>query len=384
MATYLAFKEVWRNKGRFFLFSLVIALITTLVLFIAALAEGLAEANKQFLDKLDAELIVFQENVDLSAATSRIGFSMLNDIARVEGVADLGPVGLSNATILFQDGRPSQDVSLIGVEPGKPGDPPVIQGSGFTLNRGSDVVIDETIASQTGVQVGDSIILKTIQGTREEFFELDVIGMTDSRLYLYLPALFLPYQTWDEIRPQAAPEASLVETTSNIVAVQIEPGADPIVVGERIESQVPDVEVSDRLSAIESLPGFSVQQNTLNTQQGFTLLIGVLVIGGFFQIQMLQKVPLIGVLKAIGASNFTVGASVVAQIVLVTTFGVTLGSLVTWGLSLGIPDVVPVVFNGDSVLIAVITLLAIGPIGGLVSVRLAVRVEPLIALGLSG
>ena len=65
MAFYLAFKEVWRNRGRFFLFSLVIALITTLVLFISALSEGLATANKQFLVKLDAQLLVFQKNVDL-------------------------------------------------------------------------------------------------------------------------------------------------------------------------------------------------------------------------------------------------------------------------------------------------------------------------------
>jgi len=34
MPFYLAFKEMWRNRGRFFLFSLVIALITVLVLFI--------------------------------------------------------------------------------------------------------------------------------------------------------------------------------------------------------------------------------------------------------------------------------------------------------------------------------------------------------------
>ena len=33
---YLAIKEIWRNRGRFFLVSLVIALITLLVLFIAA------------------------------------------------------------------------------------------------------------------------------------------------------------------------------------------------------------------------------------------------------------------------------------------------------------------------------------------------------------
>jgi putative ABC transport system permease protein len=46
MGFYLAVKELWRNRGRFVLISLVIALITTLVLFIAALAEGLADSNR--------------------------------------------------------------------------------------------------------------------------------------------------------------------------------------------------------------------------------------------------------------------------------------------------------------------------------------------------
>ena len=116
MAFYLAFKEVWRNRGRFFLFSLVIALITTLVLFIAALSEGLATANKQFLVKLDAQLLVFQKNVDLSANTSRIALTKRNDIARVEGVESVGPIGLSNVAIVFPAGKKDLNVSLIGVE----------------------------------------------------------------------------------------------------------------------------------------------------------------------------------------------------------------------------------------------------------------------------
>jgi ABC-type antimicrobial peptide transport system permease subunit len=111
-------------------------------------------------------------------------------------------------------------------------------------------------------------------------------------------------------------------------------------------------------------------------------LIGILVIGGFFQIQMLQKVPQIGVLKAVGTSNRTVAWAVVLQIVFVTTFGVLLGGLATLGLAAGIPPVVPIQFSGSAVLLAVAALLAIGPVGGLVSVRLAVSVEPLIALGL--
>jgi hypothetical protein len=74
-------------------------------------------------------------------------------------------------------------------------------------------------------------------------------------------------------------------------------------VRQEIETQVEKVDVATLKEAIQALPGYSAQQSTLNTQGGFTLFIGILVIGGFFQIQILQKVSQIGVLKAIGTSN---------------------------------------------------------------------------------
>ena len=128
--------------------------------------------------------------------------------------------------------------------------------------------------------------------------------------------------------------------------------------------------------------GYSAQQSTIQTQGVFTLLIGVLVIGGFFQIQILQKVAQIGVLKAIGTPNPLVAAASVIQIVMITILGVGLGGLGTFLLALSFPPTVPIVFNGQSTLIAVLALLLIGPIGGLVSVRYAVKIEPLKALGL--
>ena len=383
MAFYLSFKEIWRNRGRFFLFSLVIALITTLVLFIAALSEGLATANKQFLVKLDAQLLVFQKNVDLSPNTSRIELSKRNDIARLAGVDSVGPLGLSNVSIVRPSGEKDLGVSLIGVEAGKPGEPTVLLGRNLRIDRGSEAIIDQNIVDRTGVKIGDRIRVKSIQGSKEEFYNLDIVGITDSRQYLFQPSIFVPYSTWDQIRPQAAAGSKLVETISNIIAVKLTPEANATQVAQEIASQVKNVEVTDIKTAYESLPGYQAQQSTLNTQRGFTLLIGILVIGGFFQIQILQKIPLIGVMKAIGTSNAIVATGVVLQIIFVTTFGVILGAIATLGLAIGIPGNVPVVFSGNSVAVAILTLLAIGPIGGLVSVRLAISVEPLLALGLS-
>jgi putative ABC transport system permease protein len=382
MALYLAFKEVWRNRGRFFLFSMVIALITTLVLFIAALAQGLAAANKEYLSKLDAQLVVFQKNVDTSIAASRIGRSKLNSIRSVEGVQAIGSIGFSSGALVFSD-RPKLNISLVGIEPGQPGYPTVIQGTNLRTSDANEVIIDRNIASRTGVKIGDLINIQTIQGTEEKQFKVKVIGLTEGQQYLFAPSVFLPYRTWDTVRPQGAANSGLVEIVSNIVAVRLKNPADQKIVAQRIQQRVLGVEVTDIRTAIESLPGYSAQQSTLNTQQAFTLLIGVLVVGGFFQIQLLQKIPQIGVLKAIGTSNATVAGAVVMQIIIVTTFGVALGGLATAVLALGMPGSVPIAFSGSSVGLAIGLLLAIGPLGGLVSVMRAVTVEPLLALGLN-
>ncbi len=109
----------------------------------------------------------------------------------------------------------------------------------------------------------------------------------------------------------------------------------------------------------------------------------MLVIGGFFQIQILQKVAQIGVLKAIGTANLLVAAASVIQIVVVTVMGVAIGAVFSFLFSLTFPPTIPVVFNGATSALAIAALLLIGPLGGLVSIRYAVRIEPLKALGLS-
>jgi putative ABC transport system permease protein len=383
MGIYLAVKEVWRNRGRFLLISLVIALITTLVLFIAALAEGLALSNREYLSKVDAELFVFQKDVDSLIATSRIGRSKINDIRRVDGVQAVGALGFSTGTLILPDGKPTVNVALIGIEPDSPGMPPVVEGQTINRLKGNEAVVDVRVVSRYGVKIGDEMTVKTIQGTKEEFFTLMVVGQTDAQQYQYAPTLFIPMKTWDQIRPQALRTNNSGELTSNIIAVKLKNPAEKEAVALRIQNQVDGVEVIDKQTTINAIPGYQVQQNTLNTQQGFTLLIGVLVIGGFFQIQLLQKIPLIGVLKAIGSSNLIIAISVISQIILVTTFGVFLGTATTLLLSLVLPAGIPIVFNGSSVLVAILALLAIGPVGGLVSMRVAIGVEPLIALGLS-
>jgi putative ABC transport system permease protein len=385
---HLAFSEMWRNRGRYLLFSGVVALITVLILFISALGEGLGSGNREYLEKLNGELIVYEDTARLSIPSSRLDCTKRSVIRSVEGVEDVGTIGFAGVSVLSSNMVVEMmmggyaDVSFIGVEPGRPGEPPVIAGRGL-LRRGADeVIIDRSVAFVTGLSVGDRLTVRSAQANEDQFYELTVVGITDSRKYGIRSSIFAPLLTWDKIRPQSVIGGGSGTPACSVAVVKLEDPEQLEPMRRLLEERVGGIEVVDRQTAYENVPGYTEQQSTLATQNAFALLIGMLVIGGFFQIQTLQKVPQIGMLKAIGTPNLVVALSNVIQIVTITLIGILLGSLVTFGLALIFPPNIPLVFDLDSGLAAVLSIFAIGPIGGLVSIRYSLRVEPLTALGL--
>lgn len=381
MSFYLALKEIWRHRGRYLLISMVIALITTLVLFVAGLAEGLGSGNIEYLSKLDAQLIVYQENSNLNVSASRMDRSKVFDVLRVDGVADAGPIAVSTGTLVL-DGQKPLDISLIGVEPGRPGNPPIVKGRDLISRRANEVIIDRNAALRLNLNVGDTVTIKTVQGTDEKFYALPIVGITDSEQYFIRPSVFVPDLLWDKIRPKGAAENG--DITYNIIAVKLKDALATKAAAQAIANQVLRVQAVDVVTAYKATPGYTEQQITLQTQSVFTLIIGILVIGGFFQIQTLQKVPQIGMLKAIGTRSRTVALASIVQVTVVTIAGVMIGSIGTLLLAANFPVTVPIVFRSNTVLISVVSLMLIGPIGGLVSVRYSTRIEPLKALGLGG
>lgn len=380
LAFYLAVKEVLRNQARFFLVSLVIALITLLVLFIAALGEGLANGNREYIANLDADLVVFLEKSDFTISSSRLDTNTARSIRRLDGVADAGPIYTSNTEIVSLD-EPLK-VSLLGVEADRPGMPEILEGRAFRGGEAREAVIDRGVAIRSGLQVGDKIEIRSTQGVNDEFFTLEVVGIVDGQSYFFQPTIFIPPATWETVRPQSEADLNSDTPYPNIIAVKLSNPSQLDELSKRIVASETNVEVTDIPTTIDNIPGYSAQQGTVQAQGFFTLLIGVLVIGGFFQIQILQKVPQIGVLKAIGSTNGVVGWAAVIQIVVITAFGVAIGGVLTFLFSLGLPPTIPFVFNGTRSIVAVVLLLLIGPLGGMVSILYAVRIEPLKALRL--
>ena len=382
LAFYLALKEVWRNRGRFFLVSLVIALITLLVLFIAALGEGLGTNNREYISQVNGQLVVFQEKADFIVSASRMDQSTLRAVRRVDGVADAGPVSTSTTAIILPNEKVLK-VSLLGVETDRPAVPTIVAGRSFLSATAREVIIDQRVLDRSNIKLGDTITIRSTQGTKDEFYDLRVVGTTIGQAYLFQPSIFVTPSVWEQVRPKAESELNNTVPAINVIIVRLEDPAAIARVQQNLLAGVNKIEVADIEQTIQNIPGYSAQQGTVQTQGFFTLLIGILVIGGFFQIQILQKVPQIGVLKAIGASNPVVGAAAILQIMVVTAVGVAIGGFLTFLLSLGFPPTIPLAFNGTASALAIVALLVIGPLGGLVSVFYAVKIEPLKALRLS-
>jgi putative ABC transport system permease protein len=392
LATWLALKEMIRNVGRFASVSAVIALITVLILFLSGLGEGLALGNRQYVAGLDADLLVYQRTADLQIAPSQFDRSAVASVRRVDGVADVGAIAFSSTVIEPLDrargAAPAEGddsglrVSLIGVEPGRPGTPSVRRGDGFASASGNEVVLGRQAALRSGAEVGDVITVRSTQGAVDERYELRVVGVTRGQQYQIAPSILVPLVTYDRVRPKAEPGVDARSLLFNVIAVRAADGADTAALARRIETEARSVRAVDLRTAYENIPGYEAQQSTVETQTGFTLVIGVLVVGGFFQIQTLQKLGQIGMLKAIGASNALVALATVLQIVFTNLIGVALGGVGTAALAASFPATVPIVFQPGNVGLAVGGLLVIGPVGGLVALRAALRVEPLTALGL--
>ena len=220
LSSYLAVKEIWRNRGRFLLVSLVIALITLLVLFIAALGEGLGNGNREYISKLDGQLIVYQAKSDFLIQASRLGLDRLDALRHVEGVADAAALGTSSATLILPVTEKTLKVALLGVEPNHVGEPAVVEGRQLGAANVDEVLIDKNAAIRSGLKIGDNLVIRVTQGTEDVFFTLPVVGITSGQQYSLQPSIFVPFETWDRIRPKSEAEVKVSNPVANVFLVK--------------------------------------------------------------------------------------------------------------------------------------------------------------------
>jgi putative ABC transport system permease protein len=148
-----------------------------------------------------------------------------------------------------------------------------------------------------------------------------------------------------------------------------------------IDREVPSVTALTIDEAIARLPGVSQQQSVFGAIIGVTFAVAGIVVALFFALLTIERVGLLGVLKAIGASTRTLAAGLTLQAVLIAGGALVLGSLFALGLAQVIPDAVPLVLEPGRFVFTAVGLVVTALIGSAISFRRLIRIDPASAVG---
>lgn len=372
----LAVKELVRERRRFITVIAAVALINVLLLFLISQLDGLTGGQTGAIVNQNGQVAVFSEGVEASIFRSSLPLTDLDAVRAVDGVADAGAVG-----ILFGAGRTTArdaelfDMGVFGFDAGRPGAPAnLVEGR---LPRAGErrVGAIDVVAKAEGVEIGDRIRF----GSSPE--EVEVVGFVrDSTLQLQ-PVLWVDLPEWRTIREDVRPERSGGPPDANVIFATVESGASPEAVARAITDDVAGTEALTIDETIAALPGVAQQQGSFFLIIAVTYIAAAIVITLFFALLTLEKVELIGVLKAVGARNAGLAATIVLQglIVSVLAFGVAAGLTLLMGAAL--PAGVPFsILPGSWLTIGIITVV-VGALGALVSFRRIAGIDPATAVG---
>jgi putative ABC transport system permease protein len=360
----LGWRELVRRPSRFIVAGGALTLIVVLLLLLGGLLDGLTKAATGAYRAQTADVIVYSEESRSSLLRSRIEPETEAQVAEVPGVTSVSGIGV----VLIGGREPGNgttlDLAVFGYEQPNAAVPaPPEPGWGYA---------DAGIGDE-GVRVGDTILV----GPAE--IPVKVVGLVDDTRYLSQSGLWVHSDTWHEILSASRPDAALDPGTFQAALVTGE--GDPQALADRIERQVPGTAPLTIDQAVLALPGVEAQQSTFVQIITVTFVVAGLVVALFFALVVLERLGLFGVLKAVGASSRQLAAGLLTQAVLVAIGAFAFGSLVAFGLSLVIPDEVPVDLEPRRAVLTAVGVLVTALIGSAISFRKIVRVDPASAVG---
>jgi len=353
---FLAWNEIKKNKLRFTLIIGILMLVSYLVFFLSGLANGLENMNRESIDKWNATSIILTEESDKSMYQSSL---KLADVSNIDA-KEIALIGQINA--IAGNGEQKSNVSIFGINKDEFIMPKVTEGDVFA--DGNEVIASDAL-QEDGFKVGDKLQLSSSDEV------LTIVGFTDKARFNAAPVLYGDLSTFQRVKFGEAAEANKESINGIVVRTGDTSGL----------IQDDSLEVIEIETFIQSLPGYTEQNLTLNFMIYFLFVISAVIVAIFLYVLTVQKISMFGVMKAQGISNRYLSRSVIAQTFLLAAIGVAIGfglALITGGF---LPSAVPVAFDLVTMLIYGLILIGVAILGAVFSVLTIVRIDPLKAIG---
>ena len=376
---FIALRDLAFAKGRFLLMATVVALVAFLMTLLSGLATGLIRNNISGLMALDVSHIAFEYNEKPNYRNSMIDREMWEGWREQPGVIDTQPLGHAMFNARTEENLPLDDVVLWGIEPGSFLEPSVDRGEQLGGLENGVIIASKLV--EKGIDIGDTFILDRV------LTELEVIGVTDEHYIGHVPIIYTLLPKWQEATygPPGGPPPgeklpSILFDYASVIALQLEPGTGP----EDLQST--DVDLGtitiDKATAFEASSGYVEEVQTVQMIQAFLIIISAVVMGAFFSVWTIQRTKEIGLVKALGASNGYLLRDSLGQVLLLMTTATVIGTLaaIQVGRTLEAGSF-PYMLVLETVTASAVMLVVAGLIGSALSLRLILKIDPIIALG---
>jgi putative ABC transport system permease protein len=362
----LAWRELIRRPGRFVTAGAALTLIVLLLLVLGGILDALVGSSTGLLRAQSAPLIVYSADSEGSIDRSSIAAAEHEAIAAVPSVHEATGLGIALLAGHLPGEPDPADVAVFGYEAANakvPAPPP--PGQGYA---------DRSLQDE-GLQLGQTIELGTARTP------VTVIGWVSGTDYNLQSGLWVDAPTWRTALNANIPDAAVAPGTFQAILVTPEEGTSDAQAAGDVEASVPAVTALTIDEAIAGVPGVTQQQSVFTSIIGTTFAVAGIVVALFFALLTIERVGLLGVLKAIGASSRTLAAGLTLQAVLIAAGALVLGAVLALGSVQIIPDAVPLELSTGRFVFTAVGLVVSALIGSAISFRRIIRIDPASAVG---
>jgi ABC-type antimicrobial peptide transport system permease subunit len=369
----MIFKNLFRRKGRTILTLLGISIGVAAIIALGAISKGLKAGFAAMTQGSQADLVISQAE-SLSALVSSVDETVADEVRNLPGVADVNGMLYTNALL-----DNTTYLILFGYDPGGFAIDHfrIVEGQALAEARGArgkPVILGRQAAESMDVQVGDAL---RITGSA-----FRVVGIYETGSGFEDAAAVVPLE-------EAQALALQLHRVSVLYVKLDDPGqADPL--RARIERRFKDLSVATSAGFASQEELFDLLDGIAMAVAGLAVVIGGIIMTNTLWMSVFERTREIGVLRSLGWRRRRVMRMVLGESVVLALLGGLIGS------SLGILGLVAIRQSGsvlgilgsqltpDIFVRALVTVLALGLVGGAYPAWWASRLLPVEALQYEG
>ena len=317
----LARRNLFRDRTRFLLSVLGVAVSVGLILLLAGYRSGVYRQASAYLDNTPGTVVVAERGIrDFLGTSSVLPPAAADAVRSTAGVDRVIPV--VSQFVIFERHERKDGFFLIGYDPTVGGGPwKLVEGREPTADN--ELVVDRTTARRHDMAIGDQVRLLDRDAT--------IVGLSDETTFWAGSVAFARLTTLESLLRAPGVRSFLLVTP--------EAGISPETLRDRLAIPGAEVLLKSDVVANDAKLMARVYDAPIGLMVAIAFVVGVLVVGLVIYTATIERRREYGAIKAIGARNRTLYRVVTIQAVIAAAVGALVGiglayaagaALMTW------------------------------------------------------